>query len=203
MSEPPFDAIVIGSLTPGQLLYFRDERVLEALLEGVPVYLYTPGLPGRQRKNRALQARLNAAQRELKAWGVVFLGRTYPPPPHLCRGGPAAEGAGEKPPAGAVLTPWLGKFWNSHKRGGIAMEIGTVTGSVWATRKARELGGPHPSGGTHRHWKTVAADFVGAGAGDRVLLVCGSTARLYCPESPVDTAIVAILDQMEVDHVST
>ena len=42
-----------------------------------------------------------------------------------------------------------------------------------------------------------------AGAGDRVLLVCGSTARLYCPESPVDTAIVAILDQMEVDHVST
>lgn len=51
--------------------------------------------------------------------------------------------------------------------------------------------------------KTVAADFVGAGAGDRVLLVNGSTARLYCPESPVDTAIVAILDQMEVDHVST
>ena len=33
VSEPPFDAIVIGSLTPGQLLYFRDERVLEALLE--------------------------------------------------------------------------------------------------------------------------------------------------------------------------
>lgn len=51
--------------------------------------------------------------------------------------------------------------------------------------------------------KLVAADFVGAGAGDRVLLVTGSTARLYCPESPVDTAIVAILDQMEVDHVST
>ncbi len=72
VSEPPFDAIVIGSLTPGQLLYFRDERVLEALLEGVPVYLYTLG-PARQAgKNRALQARLNAAQRELKAWGVVF-----------------------------------------------------------------------------------------------------------------------------------
>lgn len=50
VSEPPFDAIVIGSLTPGQLLYFRDERVLEALLEGVPVYLYTPGLPGRRGK---------------------------------------------------------------------------------------------------------------------------------------------------------
>ncbi|MFR0732989.1 MAG: EutN/CcmL family microcompartment protein [Oscillospiraceae bacterium] len=82
------------------------------------------------------------------------------------------------------------------------MEIGTVTGSVWATRSPG-AGRPHPSAVRTGTGKTVAADFVGAGAGDRVLLVCGSTARLYCPESPVDTAIVAILDQMEVDHVST
>ena len=105
VSEPPFDAIVIGSLTPGQLLYFRDERVLEALLEGVPVYLYTPGLPGRQGKNRALQARLNAAQRELKAWGVVF----WDGPTHrrLISAGEARrlKEQGKKPPAGAVLTP--------------------------------------------------------------------------------------------------
>ena len=83
------------------------------------------------------------------------------------------------------------------------MEIGTVTGSVWATRKARELGGRTLLVVRTGAGKTVAADFVGAGAGDRVLLVNGSTARLYCPESPVDKAIVAILDQMEVDHVST
>ncbi len=83
------------------------------------------------------------------------------------------------------------------------MEIGTVTGSVWATRKARELGG-------HTLWwyapaleKRLRQILCGSRSGDRVLLVCGSTARLYCPESPVDTAIVAILDQMEVDHVST
>lgn len=83
------------------------------------------------------------------------------------------------------------------------MEIGTVTGTVWATRKARELGGHTLLVVRTDMGKLVAADFVGAGAGDRVLLVTGSTARLYCPESPVDTAIVAILDQMEVDHVST
>ena len=83
------------------------------------------------------------------------------------------------------------------------MEIGTVTGSVWATRKARELGGHTLLVVRTDMGKLVAADFVGAGAGDRVLLVTGSTAQLYCPESPVDTAIVAILDQMEVDHVST
>ena len=44
-AEPPYDAVVIGSLTLGQLLRFRDERVLEALAQGKQVLLYTPGLP--------------------------------------------------------------------------------------------------------------------------------------------------------------
>ena len=50
---PPYDQIVIGSLTLGQLLYFHDERVLEGLAQGMPVYLYTPGLPVSP-KNRVL-----------------------------------------------------------------------------------------------------------------------------------------------------
>ena len=29
--EPPYDAVVIGSLTLGELLRFREERVLQAL----------------------------------------------------------------------------------------------------------------------------------------------------------------------------
>ena len=66
----PYDALVIGSLTIGQLLRFREERVLQALAEGKPVYLYTPGLP--VVKNRALAGSLTAAQRELKNWGVLF-----------------------------------------------------------------------------------------------------------------------------------
>ena len=50
VTEPPYDAVVIGSLS---------------------VYLYTPGLP-ESPKNRALSASLTAAQRELKNWGVLF-----------------------------------------------------------------------------------------------------------------------------------
>ena len=68
---PPYDGVVIGSLTLGELLKFRHEGVLSALAEGTPVFLYTPGLPHAP-KNRALAASVTAAQRELKNWGVLF-----------------------------------------------------------------------------------------------------------------------------------
>ena len=71
VAEGPYEAVVIGSLTISQLLRFREERVLQALAEGKPVQLYTPGLPQVQ-KNRALAGSLTAAQRELKNWGVLF-----------------------------------------------------------------------------------------------------------------------------------
>ena len=74
------------------------------------------------------------------------------------------------------------------------MKIGTVTGSIWATRKASCLGGQtflvvHT--GTE---ELVAADQVGAGKGDRVLLVTGTCAAKYCMEAPVDAVVVAIVD---------
>ena len=71
VTDEPYDAVVIGSLPIGQLLKFRDERVLLALAQGKSVYLYTPGLP-EVPKNRALAAALTSAQRELKNWGVLF-----------------------------------------------------------------------------------------------------------------------------------
>ena len=71
VTEPPFDAVVIGSLGISELLRFAKAEVLEALAEGKPVYLYTPGLPECP-KNRALAASLASAQRELKNWGVIF-----------------------------------------------------------------------------------------------------------------------------------
>ena len=71
VTEPPYEAVVLGSLTLSQLLRFREERVLQALAEGKQVFLYTPGLP-ESPKNRALAGSLTAAQRELKNWGVVF-----------------------------------------------------------------------------------------------------------------------------------
>ena len=100
--QAPYEAVVIGSLEPGQLLRFREERVLEALSTGKPVYLYTPGLP--QVQNRALSASLASAQRELKNWGVLFTdgGRKKLITAEDAR---ALRRSGRRPGPGAVLTP--------------------------------------------------------------------------------------------------
>lgn len=74
------------------------------------------------------------------------------------------------------------------------MKIGTVTGAVWSSRKASCLMGQTflvvdtPMG------QVVAADQVGAGTGDRVLLVTGTVASRFCMDAPIDAAVVAILD---------
>ena len=101
--EPPYDAVVIGSLTLGQLLRFREERVLEALAEGKPVVLYTRGLPDAP-KNRALAASLASARRQLKSWGVVFTDGNQK---RLitAQEAKALRQAGKQPAPGAVLTP--------------------------------------------------------------------------------------------------
>ena len=103
VNQPPYDAVVIGSLELGQLLRFGDERVLRALAEGLPVVLYTPGLPAAP-KNRALGASLASARRELKSWGVVFTdgGQKRLITAQEAR---AMRQNGLKPGAGAVLTP--------------------------------------------------------------------------------------------------
>ena len=77
------------------------------------------------------------------------------------------------------------------------MKIGTVTGSVWATRKADCLSG-HTFLLVHTGTEEiVAADQVGAGPGNRVLLITGAPAGRYCMEAPLDAVVVAILDQEE------
>ena len=77
------------------------------------------------------------------------------------------------------------------------MKIGTVTGSVWATRKAECLQRQTFLTVDIGEGNIVASDQVGAGVGDRVLVVLGRTAAQYCMEAPVDAAIVAILDKKE------
>ena len=101
--SPPYDAVVIGSLSIGQLLRFRDERVLDALAQGMQVVLYVPGLP-KVPKNRGLSAALASAQRELKSWGVVF---TDGAQKRLITAQEAKnlKAAGKLPGPGAVLTP--------------------------------------------------------------------------------------------------
>ena len=74
------------------------------------------------------------------------------------------------------------------------MKIGTVTGSVWATRKADCLQGQTFLVVKSDDEEVVAADQVGAGPGDRVLLATGTVASRYCMDAPVDAAVVAIID---------
>ena len=74
------------------------------------------------------------------------------------------------------------------------MKIGTVVGSVWATRKADCLQGATFLVVDTGREDLVAADRVGAGIGDRVLLATGTVASRYCMDAPIDAVVVAILD---------
>lgn len=87
------------------------------------------------------------------------------------------------------------------------MLICEVIGHVWATKKEQSLSGLklmvvreltpdyHPTERTF-----VAADAVGAGIGEWVLTVSGSTARraLGKEDLAADAAIVGIIDKLEV-----
>ncbi len=101
--QEPYDAVVIGSVTLGELLRFRQEQVLQALAQGKQVLLYEPGLPEAP-KNRALGAALTGACRELKNWGVVF---TDGAKRRLVTAQEARRlrQTGTRPAPGSVLTP--------------------------------------------------------------------------------------------------
>ena len=103
VTSEPYDTVVIGSLTLSQLLRFSELAVLEALAKGIPVVLYTPGLP-EAGNNRALAASLASSRRELKNWGVVFTdgGRKRL---ITAKEAQALLLSGQQPPQGAVLTP--------------------------------------------------------------------------------------------------
>lgn len=103
VDAPPYDAVVIGSLTLGELLHFGNEPALSALAAGMPVVLYEPGLP-EAKGNRGLSAALASKRRELKNWGILF---TDGGQKRVITAAQAAKmrQTGEKPAAGAVLTP--------------------------------------------------------------------------------------------------
>lgn len=80
------------------------------------------------------------------------------------------------------------------------MRIGTVTGSVWATKKCPALAGQIFLRVATEGGELIAADLVGAGVGERVILASGGAARLERRDVPVDTAIIGILDETEARH---
>lgn len=85
------------------------------------------------------------------------------------------------------------------------MIICKVIGHVWATKKEEALEGLklmviREEDGPRR--KTyVAADVVGAGIGEKVLVVSGSTARsvFKSGDVPTDMVIVGIIDNLEIE----
>ena len=88
------------------------------------------------------------------------------------------------------------------------MILGKVVGTVVATRKDERLSGsklllvqPVQPDGAPRGAPLVAVDTVDAGAGERVLVVSGSSARMAegMTDRPVDAAIVGIVDTVAVD----
>lgn len=101
--NPPYDGVVIGSLTLGQALLFANEQALSALAEGKKVVCYEPGFP-QSPQNRALGAALATAKRNMKNLGIVF---TDGGQKRLITAEEARQMklAGRKPAPGSVLTP--------------------------------------------------------------------------------------------------
>lgn len=88
------------------------------------------------------------------------------------------------------------------------MKIGTVINNVWATRKDESLVGVKLMIVKVQDKLTdndgrivVAADIIGAGIGERVLVTEGSSARQMggLTNSPIDAIIVGIIDKEDSD----
>ena len=88
------------------------------------------------------------------------------------------------------------------------MKMARVIGNLWATHKEVRLTGlrflivrPVNHRGEEGSEMIVAVDPLGAGIGQNVLLVEGSSAAraLRNSELPVDAAVVAIVDKLEVE----
>lgn len=90
------------------------------------------------------------------------------------------------------------------------MQICKVIGKVWATRKDEKLGGlkllivqpVNVLDDQDRKPPLVAADIIGAGVGEFVLVVGGSSARSAVGnmQTPVDATVVGIVDDKEIDQ---
>lgn len=84
------------------------------------------------------------------------------------------------------------------------MKVCKVIGHVWATKKEEKLNGyklmvVQSSLGDEKEI-FVAADFVGAGISDSVLITTGSSARTNNENIPIDAAIVGVVDALEIQE---
>ena len=89
------------------------------------------------------------------------------------------------------------------------MRVAKVIGNIWSTRKEEKLSGlklllVQPLNildDSCDKVPIVAADIIGAGVGETVIIVSGSSARSAAGDmsTPVDATVVGIVDDMEFD----
>jgi ethanolamine utilization protein EutN len=88
------------------------------------------------------------------------------------------------------------------------MRIGTVVGNIWATRKEDGLTGLkflfvqlEDTAGAPIDVPVIAADRIGAGIGDRVMITLGSAARFVITDKdlPIDAVVIGIVDSIDVE----
>ena len=90
------------------------------------------------------------------------------------------------------------------------MQVAKVIGNIWATRKDDKLSGlklllvkpVDVLDETAYKTPLVAADTIGAGVGETVIVVGGSSARNAAGDVsiPVDATVVGIVDDLEIDR---
>ncbi|MEK5040147.1 EutN/CcmL family microcompartment protein [Sporosarcina sp. FSL K6-3457] len=87
------------------------------------------------------------------------------------------------------------------------MRLGKVIGNVWATRKEEGLQGvklliiqPEDAYGNAVRTHFVAADRLGAGIGDQVIVTSGGSSRYIDKDNPIpiDAVVIGIIDSTEV-----
>ena len=87
------------------------------------------------------------------------------------------------------------------------MELAKVIGKVWATKKTESLSGVRfilaqlvTADGELGRFTLCAADNIGAGVGDLVLISRGGGVKQVMErDTPVDACVIAIVDSVEYD----
>lgn len=91
----------------------------------------------------------------------------------------------------------------------IFLQVGTVIGNIWATRKEDHLTGlkflfvqPELPNGSPINAPFIAVDRIGAGVGDKVMVTSGSAAAKMTADShlPIDALIIGIIDSIDVER---
>lgn len=112
VTSPPWEMVVICTLSPAELLAMPNDTVCRALMEGTAVYLMESGLEHRRYTGNhapVLQKELLAKERFLRSLGI----RVWKPhgPRVLITAGQVRQLKGKGLPSHAILTPLAKDIW--------------------------------------------------------------------------------------------